>query len=131
MAIDPKAVARLAQEYTASWNSRSAGRVAAHFAEDGEIIINRGEPWRGRSRIADMATGFFTDVPDISLTCDDIRCAGSHAVYTWTFTGHDATTGNPVLVHGWEEWELGDDLRVKASRGWYDADDYARQVAAA
>jgi len=60
-----------------------------------------------------------------------IRCAGSHAVYVWTFTGHDAKTGNPVKVHGWEEWDLGDDLQVKSSRGWYDADDYARQGAGA
>jgi uncharacterized protein (TIGR02246 family) len=131
MALDPQAVARMAQAYTAAWNSASAGNVAAHFVEDGRIVINRGEPWHGRSRIAEMATGFFTDVPDLSLTCDEIRCAGSHAVYVWTFTGHDATTGNPLKVHGWEEWDLGDDLKIRSSLGWYDADDYARQVAGA
>ena len=31
---------------------------------------------------------------------------------------------------GWEEWDLDADLKVKASRGWFDADDYARQTAA-
>jgi uncharacterized protein (TIGR02246 family) len=121
----------MAQAYTAAWNSASAANVAAHFAEDGQIVINRGEPWRGHSGIAEMATGFFTDVPDLALACDEIRCAGSHAVYVWTFTGHDAKTGNPLKVHGWEEWELGDDLKIRSSRGWYDADDYARQVAGA
>ena len=28
-----------------------------------------------------------------------------------------------------QEWDLGDDLKVNSSRGWYDALDYARQVA--
>ena len=75
-----------------------------------------------------MAAGFYADVPDLSLTCDDIRLSGTHAVYVWTFTGHDATTGNPLKIRGWEEWDLTDDVKVKASRGWFDADDYARQV---
>ncbi len=131
MSLDPQAVAELARTYTAAWNSGSAERVASHYAEDGQIVINRGEPWQGRSRIADMATGFFTDVPDLDLSCDELRCAGSHVLYAWTFTGHDAKTGRPLRVRGWEEWDLDEDLQVQASRGWYDADDYARQVAGA
>ncbi len=130
MPIDPNAVAKMAQDYTAAWNSKSAAAVASHYAENGQIIINRGEPWKGRSGIVEMASGFYADVPDLSLVCDEVRCAGSHAVYVWTFTGHDAKTGNPLKVRGWEEWELSDDLKVKASLGWYDADDYARQVGA-
>ena len=81
------------------------------------------------ARVTEMAAGFFVDVPDRSLTCDEIRCAGSHAVYVWTFTGHDAKTSNPLKVRGWEEWDLDEDLKVRSSRGWYDADDYALQVA--
>ena len=129
MPIDPKLVSKMAHEYTDAWNSRSAEAVASFYAEDGQIIINRGEPWKGRAGIAEMASGFYADVPDLSLTCDAIRCAGSHAVYIWTFTGHDAKTGNPLKVQGWEEWEVGDDLKVKASLGWFDSDNYARQVA--
>lgn len=129
MPPDPSAVARLARDYTAAWNAKSPERVASYYAEDGEIVINRGETWRGRSRVAEMAAGFFADVPDLSLTCDEFRCAGSHVLYAWTFTGHDAKTRNPLRVSGWEEWDLDRDLRVKSSRGWYDADDYARQVA--
>ena len=131
MPIEPQAVTELAKAYTAAWNSGSADNVARHYAEDGQIVINCGEPWQGRSRIADMATGFFTDVPDLALSCDELRCAGSHVLYAWTFTGHDAKTGKPLRVRGWEEWDLDENLKVQASRGWYDADDYARQVAGA
>jgi uncharacterized protein (TIGR02246 family) len=123
------AIEEIAQGYTAAWNSRSADNVASYYAEDGRIVINRGEPWHGRPRIAAMASGFFADVPDLWLRCDEFRCAGSHAVYIWTFTGHDAKSGNSLDIRGWEEWDLDSDLKVKSSRGWYDADDYARQVA--
>jgi uncharacterized protein (TIGR02246 family) len=129
MQPDPNAVAKLANDYTAAWNSGSPDAVAAFFAADGEIIINCGEPWKGRAQVAEMAAGFFADVPDLSLTCDEIRCAGSHAVYVWTFTGHDAATGHPLEVRGWEEWDLDGDSKIRSSRGWYDAEDYASQVA--
>ncbi len=119
---------KLADDYTAAWNSKSAEAVASFYAEDGGIIINRGEPWKNRSGVTEMARGFYADVPDLSLRCDLIRGAGSHVIYVWTFTGHDAGTGNPLEIHGWEEWELDGDGKVKQSYGWFDADDYARQV---
>jgi uncharacterized protein (TIGR02246 family) len=118
----------MAADYTAAWNSKSAQAVASFYAEDGEIIINKGDPWRGRSRVQDMAAGFYADVPDLTLTCDDVRSSGNHVIFVWTFTGHDAGSGNPLNVKGWEEWEVGDDLKVKSSRGWFDAEDYARQA---
>ncbi|MDE3200904.1 MAG: nuclear transport factor 2 family protein [Acidobacteriota bacterium] len=118
----------MAAGYTAAWNSKSPEAVASFYAPEGEIVINRGEPWRGRPRVEQMAAGFFADVPDLTLTCDEIRCAGSHVVYLWTFTGHDAKTGNPLSIHGWEEWDLNDDLKVVSSRGWFDAEDYVQQV---
>ncbi len=36
---------------------------------------------------------------------------------------------NALSVHGWEDWDIRDDMKVKASRGWYDTEDYAPQVA--
>lgn len=126
--IDPDDVRRMAADYTAAWNAKSADAVASFYALDGEIVINRGEPWRGRARVRDMAASFYADVPDLALICDDVRCSGNHVVYIWTFTGHDAATGKPLNIRGWEEWELNDELEVIASRGWFDADDYVRQT---
>ncbi|MEL6451927.1 MAG: nuclear transport factor 2 family protein [Pseudomonadota bacterium] len=127
--IDIDAVRETATAYTAAWNSGDPNAVAAFYAEDGDIVINRGDPWSGRDRVAEMAAGFYADVPDLTLSCDDVRLAGDHVIYVWTFTGHDAGTGNPLTVRGWEEWEMAPDLKVKSSRGWFDAEDYARQVA--
>lgn len=47
------------------------------------------------------------------------------AVYVWTFTGHDAKTSNLLNVRGWEAWDLDDDLKIRSSRGWYDAEERA------
>jgi uncharacterized protein (TIGR02246 family) len=129
MSFDRKAIESLAEAYTSAWNIGSPQSVAGHFAENGEIVINGGTPWRGRTGIAEMAAWFFADVPDMKLTCDGVRCAGSHVLYLWTFRGHAAKTANALTVHGWEEWDVSGDLKVTASRGWYDAEDYARQVA--
>lgn len=128
MTIEHEAAQRLADAYTAAWNSGSPEAVASFYAPDGQIIINRGNPWIGRSGIAEMASGLFADVPDLSLVCDAVRCAGSHVAYFWTFTGTHAPTGNPLRVVGWEEWDIGPDQKIVASRGWYDAEDYARQT---
>lgn len=129
--MDQMDIARIAQDYTAAWNSKSAEAVAAFYAPDGEIVINKGEPWSGRDRVRDMAAGFFRDVPDLALTCDDVRGSDMHALFVWTFTGHDAGTGRPLKIHGWEEWDLNADGQVQASRGWFDAAEYARQAGTA
>ncbi len=128
MPLTADTLAKLAEGYTAAWNTGSADAVASYYAEDGQITINRGDPWLGRAGVRDMAAGFFADVPDLVLACDGIRAAGDHVVYLWTFTGHDAGTNNPLRIHGWEEWTLDADGKVQSSLGWYDAEDYARQV---
>lgn len=121
--------AQIAAAYTEAWNSGDPAAVASFYAETGEIIINRGPAWRGRSGVAAMAAGFFADVPDLKLICDGVRAAGDHIVYLWTFTGHDAKTRNPLQITGWEEWDMNAQGQVTASRGWFDAEDYARQAA--
>ena len=128
MALDHLKVQGIADAYTAAWNSGSADAVAGFYAEDGSIVINAGSPWVGRSGVAQMAAGFFADVPDLALVCDAVRVAGSHVAYLWTFTGTHASSGHALRVSGWEEWDLDAGYKVKASRGWFDAEDYARQT---
>jgi uncharacterized protein (TIGR02246 family) len=120
----------IARAYTAAWNTGSPDAVAAFFAEKGQIIINDGEPYLGRAGVAQMASGFFSDVPDLALTCDGVRVAGEHVLYLWTFTGTHATSKRKLRVTGWEEWDLDASLKVVLSCGWFDADDYARQTGA-
>ncbi|WP_135505736.1 ester cyclase [Roseovarius aestuariivivens] len=119
----------LARRYTDAWNSKVPENVAAFHTPNSRIVINRGEPSVGHEGLTAMAAGFHADVPDLKLTCDGIRGAGSHVVYMWTFTGHHAQTGNSLNVQGWEEWELNDEMKVTSSLGWFDGEEYDRQVA--
>jgi uncharacterized protein (TIGR02246 family) len=129
MAISCGQATKLAEAYTAAWNTGSPEAVAQFYSPNGSIVINGGEPWTGRASVAQMAAGFFAEVPDLSLVCNGVRCAGNHVVYLWTFTGAHSATKNRLSVAGWEEWDIDENLQVTTSRGWYDAEDYAQQVA--
>ncbi|MEP1931165.1 MAG: nuclear transport factor 2 family protein [Roseibium sp.] len=118
-----------AQDYAKAWSSGSAESVGAHYAKTGKITINRGDPLVGRDAVIEMAAGFMAEFPDLNLTCDEVRCSGTHVLFAWTLDGHHADTKNYVIFSGWEEWELDDDMKVVCSLGWFDAEDYNRQTA--
>jgi len=128
MTLGRKAVVRIAETYEAAWNSGDPAKVAACYAEHGSIVINRGAPWQGRTGVSEMAAGFYADVSDMRVILGELRVAGDHVAFIWTFTGRHAATGKPLDVKGWEEWDLDADGSISHSRGWFDADDYARQV---
>lgn len=129
MPVDLKTFEEMVAAYTAAWNSGEAHRVADFYAPGRGITINRGENQFGRDAMVAMAGGFMAAFPDMKLTCDFTRLAGDHAVFGWTLEGRHAETGNLVRASGWEEWELDDQCRVTNSLGWFDAEDYERQVA--
>ena len=122
--------AGLARRYAEAWTSGDPAAVASFYAEDGEIIINRGDPHVGRAAVEAMAAGFYAEFPDLVVHCDLPRSAGDHAVFVWTLEGHHATTGRYVRVGGWKEWELNSDGLVSKSLGWFDSAEYDRQVGA-
>ena len=119
----------IGEDYARAWSSKSPAAVASFYAEDGQIVVNHGSPSRGRKAIGEMAAGFYAAFPDLVVHCDMMRVAGRHALFVWTLEGHHAVTKNLVKVAGWEEWELDADLNIKASMGWFDAEDYEAQIA--
>jgi uncharacterized protein (TIGR02246 family) len=128
MPMEPNRAETIAAAYAEAWNTGQPGIVAAFFAADGAITINGGKAWKGRGEVAEMAAGFFADVPDLFLCCDGVRVSGDHVVYLWTFTGTHSATKHPLRVIGWEEWDVDSSGLISQSRGWFDADDYARQT---
>ena len=128
MMHDPDKIRELAEAVVGAWNSMNPDAVAESYAEQTRFSINRGEPMRSRAEISEMAAGFMRDFPDMVLHCDSILSAGNHAIYTWTFEGHHKDTGKAVRFSGWEEWEIGDDLKVDSSAGWFDEADFQRQL---
>ncbi|NNK79812.1 MAG: nuclear transport factor 2 family protein [Litoreibacter sp.] len=128
MIPDIEQARQIAQEHCAAWTAGDAARVAERYSASTSFGMNGAEPMTTRDEIAAMAAGFMSDFPDLVLTCDRVLVADHHMVYAWTFVGRHKETGTPVRFSGWEEWDLDEDLNVVKSLGWYDADDYERQV---
>jgi nuclear transport factor 2 (NTF2) superfamily protein len=121
---DRQQIERLAQEYTEAWCSRDPARVAAHYVPGGTIAINGGEP----APITEVAESFVSAFPDIRVFMDDLVVRDDLVEYHWTFTGTSAETGKPVRIPGSEEWTIGADGLIAASRGRYDQAEYDRQL---
>ena len=131
MTPDPDQLRGFAEDYTAAWCSMDPARVAAHFASSGSLTVNGGAPAVGRAAIAAIAHGYYTDLPDMRVSMEDLVVEGDRIEYHWTFTGTNTGpggTGNAVRVPGYEEWTIGDDGLIAASLGHYDRAEYARQL---
>ncbi len=121
----------MAEDYARAWCSHDPRAVASFFAEDGRIVVNKGEPSVGRSAIAEMAQSFYNDFPDLVVKMDHLRTSGTHAIFLWTLEGTNTGPGgkgNRVVVSGWEYWRLTEDGLIAESAGHFDADEYQRQI---
>ncbi|UWQ49599.1 ester cyclase [Leisingera caerulea] len=122
-------IADTARKYAEAWSSGDPDAVASHYAENGSITINRGDPIEGRKAVSEMAAGFYAEFPDLIVLLDHLRVAGNHVMFGWTLEGTHSGTGQKVRVPGWEEWDLDAEGKVAESRGWFDAGEYERQIA--
>jgi len=116
------------QRYAQAWCSQDPDQVAAFYAEDGSLTVNDGEPAVGRAAIAGVARGFMTEFPDMVVTMDRLVAKPNGHEFHWTVTGTYAANGNKVRFSGYEDWRFGADGLVEESNGFFDADDYARQI---
>jgi hypothetical protein len=129
--MDAAQLVAFGTRYTAAWCSQNAASVAAFFAEAGSLQINDGAPSVGRPAITAAAQGFMTAFPDMVVTMDGVAFDGERAVYRWTLTGTNTGpggSGKAVQISGHEEWTLGADGLIAASKGHFDETEYKRQL---
>ncbi len=120
-----------ATRYTEAWCSQDPARVAAFFSEDGSLKVNDGEPAVGRDAIAEVAKGFMTAFPDLEIRMNDLEVLSQQVNYHWTLIGTNngpGGTGNAVRITGYEEWKMGVDGKIAASLGYFDDEEYQRQL---
>ena len=131
--MDADQLREFATRYTAAWCSQKAANVAAFYAEDGSLKINDGAPSVGRAAITAAAQDFMTAFPDMVVTMDGVSLDGNQVVYRWTLTGTNTGTGGTgkaVRISGYEEWTIGEDGLIAASKGHFDEPEYRRQLKA-
>lgn len=86
----------------------------------------------GHAAIADVAQGFYNELPDLVVRLDEIRAARNRAVFMWTLEGTNNGpdgSGHAVEISGWEAWLLSDAVRVSVSDGRFEAVEHERQLA--
>ena len=122
-----------ADRYTEAWCGGDPARVGAHYAPDGSLAINGGEPAVGREAITEVARSFVSAFPDMQVLMDELVERDDGIVeYRWTLVGTNTGpggTGNRVRISGFEEWTMGADGLVAQSQGHYDQAEYDRQIA--
>lgn len=121
-------IQEMAEAYAEAWCSGDPDAVVSFYTDDGRIVINRGDPVEGREALLGMVSGFYSEFPGLTVALDHLRVAGNHVLFGWVLEGVHSETGNKVRVPGWEEWDLDGDGKVKSSLGWFDAEDYDRQI---
>jgi len=131
VASDEESLREFARCYTEAWCSQDPERVAAHYAPDGSLTINSGEPSVGRAAITEAARSFMDAFPDMRVSMDELRAGGEGPEYHWTLVGTNTGpggTGRGVRISGFEEWTIGDDGLIAASLGHFDEAEYQRQL---
>ena len=128
---DHEQLLEFAMNYAAAWSSGDPDRVASFFADDGSLSINGGPPSVGRTAIAEDARGFMTAFPDMVVSFDSLIPAELGTEFHWTLTGTNAGLGgkgNRVQISGYELWRMDTEGLVAESKGYFDANEYARQL---
>jgi uncharacterized protein (TIGR02246 family) len=129
--MDDARLKEFGARYAAAWSSQRAATLAALYAEAGLLKVTEDAPAVGRTAITAKAEGFMSAFPDMVVRMDDVRHVADHVVFRWTWTGTNTGpggTGRTVHISGYEEWTLGADGLIGASKGHFDEAEYRRQV---
>jgi predicted ester cyclase len=85
----------------------------------------------GRMAIAEIASRFTRDFPDMIVTFDKLEPRGDATAFHWRLIGANTGpggTGNRVRISGYELWKISDDGLIAESKGHFDAAEYERQL---
>ena len=111
-----------ATRYAAAWSSQNPASLAAFYAKDGSLTVKAGAPSVGRAAITAKAQEFMTAFPDMEVRLDEVLGDRSHVIFRWIWTGTNTGaggTGKSVRIKGYEEWTMGADRLIEASKGHY------------
>jgi nuclear transport factor 2 (NTF2) superfamily protein len=131
MTLDPDQLRDFARRYTDAWCSQDPAKVAEHYAPEGSLAINAGQPAEGRATITEVVRLFMTVFPDMQVLLDDLTFREDGVDYNWTLVGTNSGpggTGRSVRISGFEEWTIGEDGLIAESQGHYDQAEYDRQL---
>jgi nuclear transport factor 2 (NTF2) superfamily protein len=131
MTLDRDRLQDFARRYTDAWCSQDPAQVAAHYAPDGSLTINGGEPAIGRPALTEVAHSFMSAFSDLQVLFDDLVFRNDKVEYHWTLAGTNSGpggTGNRLRISGYEEWTIDAAGLIAESQGHYDQAEWDRQL---
>ena len=120
-----------ATAYAEAWSSPDPEALAEFYSEDGELIVNQGEPAIGREGVEAKAREFMEAFPDMEVKLVKLVEQGEKVQFHWHWTGTNTGpggTGRSVDLRGHETWTFDEGGLIVESLGSYDADEYERQL---
>jgi len=126
--MSEKDLTEFAIGYAAAWSSQNPNKLAAHYTDDGYIIVNGGKPSTGRDEIAAKAQGFMTAFPDMVVSLDKLEINGNKVVFNWHWVGTNSGTGKKLDIRGFETWTFDKNGLIKESLGTYNRSEYEQQM---
>ena len=129
--LDMDEIKAFAVRYAAAWSSQDPGRLASHYAENGVLQINDGDPSVGREAVTETARSFMSAFPDMVVELVEVKRVNDQVQFHWRWTGTytgPGGNGNAVDLRGYEQWTLDDEGLILRSLGHYDEAEYQRQL---
>jgi len=129
--MEQKSLIDFGNEYASAWSSQKPERVAEFFASDASLTVNDGDPAVGTEAITNVAKGFMDAFPDMIVAMDSLITKSNKTRFYWTLTGTNNVpggTGNKVKISGFEEWTLSEEGLVQESKGYFNEEEYNRQL---
>lgn len=120
-----------ARSYAQVWCSQRPNFVASFFTEDGELTVNNGKTAKGTGEITTVVKGFMDAFPDMIVSYDSLTTDSDKTRFYWTLAGTNNGpngTGNKVKISGFEEWTLKNEGLIQESKGYFDEEEYKRQL---
>jgi len=118
-------------EYEAAWRSLVPENPFSYQAKECTVTVNDGEPMIAAEERLGGIIGFMEAFPDLLITMKDIVEEDRGTVFYWNLRGTNTGsggTGNKVDIDGCEVWKLDNENKIVELKGYFDAEEYERQV---
>jgi hypothetical protein len=119
------------KDYAKAWSSLVPEEPFSYQAENCVLSINDGDPIISAGDRLRTLAGFVEAFPDLKISMRKIVKEERGTVFYWNLKGTNTGpegTGNSVDIDGCEVWELDANNQITQLRGYFDAEEYERQI---
>jgi hypothetical protein len=118
-------------EYEAAWRSLVPGNPFSYQATNCIVTVNDGNSMISTEEILGGIIGFMEAFHDLLIAMRDVIDEDRGTVFYWNLKGTNSGpggTGNNVDIDGCVVWKLNNENRIVALMGYFDIEEYERQV---